>query len=181
MPRIYKNTDTDSEVLSQKCSEITTFDDKLNTLIEDMIATMQQAGGVGIAAPQVGEAIRLFVAKTSQGIKEFINPVITEQSDEYLAQEGCLSVPGYIGYVMRPKHISGYAFNKSVEKFNFNYSASDAHVVSHENDHLDGILYTQKAKRTVPIKAIKIIVPTIIGAGLVLALGLIILGIKLFK
>ncbi len=91
--RIYKNTDSEQNVLNQKCDDITEFDSNLQTLIKNMIATMENAKGVGLAAPQIGKPIRLFVAKTSQGIKEFINPVITEQSGEYLAQEGCLSIP----------------------------------------------------------------------------------------
>ncbi len=88
---------------------------------------------------------------------------------------------GYIGYVMRPKYISGYAFDKNGQKFDFHYSENDAHVVSHENDHLDGILYTQKAQRTVAVNTMKIITPIVFGAGIVLAIGLISLGIKLFK
>ncbi len=134
-------------ILRKKCRPVDEVTDRIRILLDDMVETMRQAEGVGLAAPQVGVMRRLFVIQPEPDkTYEFINPEILESEGEQEFTEGCLSVPGYIGEVIRPTHIRVRAMNRDNEMFEMELDGLGAVAFCHENDHLDGILYVDKAK-----------------------------------
>ena len=134
------------EILTKHCREVTEVNDRIKTTMEDMVETMRSHYGVGIAGPQVGVLRRMFVAEPEPGrLYYMINPVILEQSGSQLDDEGCLSVPGLIGTVDRPDYIKIEALDLDGKKQIYEFEGFDARVMCHEYDHLDGILYTDKA------------------------------------
>lgn len=134
------------EILRKHCREVTEVNDRIKTTMEDMVETMRSHYGVGIAGPQVGVLRRMFVAEPEPGrLYYMINPVILEQSGSQLDDEGCLSVPGLIGTVDRPDYIKIEALDLDGKKQIYEFEGYDARVMCHEYDHLDGILYTDKA------------------------------------
>ena len=134
------------EILRKKCREVTEVTDRIRMTMEDMLETMRSEYGVGIAAPQVGIMRRMFVAEPEPGrVYYMINPVILEQSGADPGDEGCLSVPGKIGTVTRPDYIKIEALDLSGDKQTYEFHDFDARVMCHEYDHLDGILYIDKA------------------------------------
>ena len=115
--------------------------------MEDMLETMRAEMGVGIAAPQVGIMRRMFIAEPEPGrVYYMINPEILEQSGSQTGDEGCLSVPGMIGTVERPDYIKIRALDINGAEQVYEFSGFDARVMCHEYDHLDGILYIDKAE-----------------------------------
>ncbi len=136
-------------VLTKKAKEITVVDDKLTMLIEDMLDTMYEAEGVGLAAPQVGILKRVVVIDCSPEGNEpvvLINPEIVETSGEQTGTEGCLSVPGKVGVVTRPNYCKVRALNKELEPFEIEGEELMARALLHEIDHLDGHLYVDKVE-----------------------------------
>ena len=134
------------EILTKKCREVVKFDDRLAELLDDMIGTMREAEGVGIAAPQVGILRQVCVIEPEPGyVTELINPIILEQEGEQEGYEGCLSVPGYIGCVKRPMKIKVRAQTRTGGQETYVFEGFDAVAACHEMDHLKGILYTSKA------------------------------------
>ena len=134
------------EILRKHCREVTEVNDRIKTTMEDMVETMRSHYGVGRAGPQVGVLRRMFVAEPEPGrLYYMINPVILEQSGSQLDDEGCLSVPGLIGTVDRPDYIKIEALDLDGKKQIYEFEGFDARVMCHEYDHLDGILYTDKA------------------------------------
>lgn len=134
------------EILRKHCREVTEVNDRIKTTMEDMLETMRSQCGVGIAGPQVGVLRRMFVAEPEPGrVYYMINPVIVEQSGSQLDDEGCLSVPGLIGTVERPEYIKIEALDMEGKKQTYEFHGFDARVMCHEYDHLDGILYIDKA------------------------------------
>lgn len=134
------------EILRKKCREVTEITDRIRMTMEDMLETMRSEYGVGIAAPQVGIMRRMFIAEPEPGrVYYMINPVILEQSGADPGDEGCLSVPGKIGTVTRPDYIKIEALDLSGDKQTYEFHDFDARVMCHEYDHLDGILYIDKA------------------------------------
>lgn len=134
------------EILRKKCREVTEVTDRIRMTMEDMLETMRSEYGVGIAAPQVGIMRRMFIAEPEPGrVYYMINPVILEQSGVDPGDEGCLSVPGKIGTVTRPDYIKIEALDLSGDKQTYEFHDFDARVMCHEYDHLDGILYIDKA------------------------------------
>ena len=134
------------EILRNKCREVTEVTDRIRMTMEDMLETMRSEYGVGIAAPQVGIMRRMFIAEPEPGrVYYMINPVILEQSGADPGDEGCLSVPGKIGTVTRPDYIKIEALDLSGDKQTYEFHDFDARVMCHEYDHLDGILYIDKA------------------------------------
>ena len=105
------------EILTKRCREVNVFDEKLHTLLDDMIDTLKAANGVGLAAPQVGMLKRVAIVDTGDEIIEFINPVIIEQSGEQTDYEGCLSYPGKYGMVTRPNKVKVRACDRYGTKF----------------------------------------------------------------
>ena len=134
------------EILRKKCREVTEVTDRIRMTMEDMLETMRSEYGVGIAAPQVGIMRRMFIAEPEPGrVYYMINPVILEQSGADPGDEGCLSVPVKIGTVTRPDYIKIEALDLSGDKQTYEFHDFDARVMCHEYDHLDGILYIDKA------------------------------------
>ncbi|NLK93793.1 MAG: peptide deformylase [Clostridiales bacterium] len=136
------------EILRKKCKKVDKIDDRLKTLIKDMLETMYEADGVGLAAPQVGILKRLFVIDIydGSGPKVFINPEILEVSGSQIGDEGCLSVPGESAVVERPNYVKVKALNENGEEFILEGEELLARAICHENDHLDGVLYIDLVK-----------------------------------
>ncbi|KUO70059.1 MAG: peptide deformylase [Clostridia bacterium BRH_c25] len=139
---IRKNGD---EVLRKMSRRVDVVDDRILTLLDDMKDTMHKAEGVGLAAPQVGVLRRVVVIDVGEGIIELINPVIVYESGEQLEEEGCLSIPGIRGQVKRPAKVIVRAMNRKGETFEMTGTELLAIAFSHEIDHLNGILFTDKA------------------------------------
>lgn len=134
-------------VLYKKSKEVKQVDKKLLVLIDDMIETMYDAEGVGLAAPQVGILKRLVVIDVSEeGYNPLIliNPVVLESEGEQTGDEGCLSVPGKVGTVTRPNYVKVKAFDREMKEIIIEGTELLARALSHEIDHLDGELYVDK-------------------------------------
>lgn len=134
----------DEPALKTHAKEVISFDNTLNALINDMAETMNKNDGVGIAAPQVGISLKVFLVKHNGKIQEYINPKIAFKEGKQTSIEGCLSVPGIVGIVQRPNHIKGNAFDKNGKNFEFDVTGDEARIICHENDHLYGKLFTDK-------------------------------------
>ena len=134
------------EVLREKCSDVTQFDDALHVLIQAMYETLEEADGVGLAAPQVGVDKRFFIVSLPDGTKkEFINPKITGMSVETNPyEEGCLSLPGVYHDVVRPSKVIIEAKDANGVPFTLKASGLMARVIQHEYDHLDGVLFIDR-------------------------------------
>lgn len=133
--------------LHKKCRPVTSFDKKLHVLLDDMIETLYDANGVGLAAPQVGILRRVVVIDTGEEILELINPEILETSGEQDGMEGCLSIPDEYWMVKRPEHVKAKAQDRSGEWYEIEADELIARCICHECDHLDGHLYTEFAYR----------------------------------
>ena len=142
---------TDKEpALHKVCKPVTDFDAKLHKLLDDMTDTLIESGGVGLAAPQVGILRRVFlvdVGAEENEIVEFINPEIIETDGEQVGPEGCLSVPGKYGLVKRPYYAKVRAQDRNGEWFEAEGEELIGRCFCHENDHLDGIIYTEVMER----------------------------------
>ena len=132
------------EVLRKKCRVIEKIDDRLLVLIEDMLDTMYEAEGVGLAGPQVGILKRVAVIDIGEGPIVLINPEIIESRGAYIDSEGCLSIPNEQGYVERPEYVKVKALNERGESIIVEGEDFLAKAICHELDHLDGILYIDK-------------------------------------
>ncbi|MFI3227042.1 MAG: peptide deformylase [Clostridia bacterium] len=131
------------EVLGKKCKDVTVFDEKLHTLLDDMVETMFEANGVGLAAPQIGMLRRIAVVLNidTEEVFEIINPEIVEQSGEESGIEGCLSVPGIYGYVARPTYVKVKYQDRNGEHKEIEANDFFARAFCHEIDHLYGHLF----------------------------------------
>ena len=128
------------DILKKKSREVTTFDDKLWVLLDDMYETLEDIGGAGLAAVQVGVLRRLFIVIDEKGKHyELINPVIVEKSGSQRVLEGCLSCPGQNCVLNRPKKVTVKGFNRKGEPVKYLFSGFYAKLACHELDHLDGI------------------------------------------
>jgi len=137
-------------VLRQRAKEIDPKElgsERLRQLVVDLIETMRGAKGVGIAAPQVGESIRLFIADSPDGPIALANPVFTRRSKKMTKdEEGCLSVPGQFGTVKRHQSVSVQALTAEGRPVKFDAKGYFARILQHEMDHLDGILFIDRIK-----------------------------------
>ena len=141
---------TKDPALHKVCRPVTAFDEKLHKLLDDMRQTLIDSNGVGLAAPQVGILRRIFlvdVGLDGQQIIEFINPEILETDGEQEGAEGCLSVPGRYGLVRRPYWVKVRAQNRDGNWFEAEGEELIGRCFCHENDHLDGIVYTDIMER----------------------------------
>ena len=139
---------TDKEpALHKVCRPVEVFDRKLHKLLDDMIETLEEANGVGLAAPQVGILRRVVIVDTGEEILELINPTMVETSGEQIGAEGCLSVPGKYGLVKRPMFAKVRAQDRNGQWFEAEAEELIARCFCHELDHLDGIVYTQVMER----------------------------------
>lgn len=133
-------------VLEKKCREIKEVTEKIRTLIDDMLETMYEANGVGLAAPQVGILKRLVVIDVGDGPIVMINPEILETSGEQSGDEGCLSLPGKAGCVTRPNYVKAKYYDEEMEEYIIEGEELLARAICHELDHLDGHMYTEKVE-----------------------------------
>jgi peptide deformylase len=132
-------------VLRQTAQPVKRVTKRLVTLIKDMGETMYAANGVGLAAPQVGESIRVIVVDPGDGLIAVVNPVITAGSGEDIEVEGCLSIPGVSGYVQRFARVEVDGLNEKGRPIRIQADGLLARILQHEIDHLDGILFIDKA------------------------------------
>ncbi len=133
------------DVLRQRCAEVENFDEKLWSLLDDMKETVKKEQGAGLAAPQVGVLRRVVVVDVAEGYFEFINPVILSQKGEQTDWEGCLSVKGKSGIVSRPMKVKLAYQDRNGDKYLLQAKGFFARAICHELDHLDGVLYIDKA------------------------------------
>ena len=134
------------EILSKRCREVSEITDRIRETLDDMVDTMREELGVGLATPQVGVMRRMFVAEPEPGrVYYMINPDIYYEEGSEEEYEGCLSVPGLIGIVERPQKIRIRALDRDGVEQDYEFEGFDARVMCHENDHLNGVLYTDKA------------------------------------
>lgn len=134
------------EILSKRCREVSEITDRIRETLDDMVDTMREELGVGLAAPQVGVMRRMFVAEPEPGrVYYMINPEIYFEEGSEEEYEGCLSVPGLIGIVERPQKIKIRALDRDGVEQDYEFEGFDARVMCHENDHLNGVLYIDKA------------------------------------
>ncbi|MGN0344070.1 MAG: peptide deformylase [Lachnospiraceae bacterium] len=133
-------------VLEKKCREITEMTPRIKELIGDMLDTMYDASGVGLAGPQVGVLKRLCVIDVGEGPIVLINPVILSTDGEQTGDEGCLSLPGKAGQVTRPNHVVVRALDENMEERELEGEGLLARAFCHEIDHLDGHMYTEKVE-----------------------------------
>ena len=133
------------EVLRKKCFEVTEINDKIITLLDDMKETLEKVQGAGLAAPQVGVLRRIFIVSVDGEYYECINPQIIKSSGTQVGDEGCLSVKGKFGTVERPMKVTVKALDRFGKEFTVKAEGFLARAFCHENDHLDGILYVDKA------------------------------------
>ena len=135
------------EILTKKCKEVTEMTDRTRYLIEDMLDTLYEANGVGLAAPQVGVLKRIAVIDvTGEDPYILINPRILETGGEQTGSEGCLSVPGKAGIVTRPNYVKVAALDVDMKPFELEGTELLARAICHELDHLDGHLYVEKVE-----------------------------------
>lgn len=134
-------------VLNKPCKEVTEVTPRIRELIDDMIETMYDANGVGLAAPQVGVLKRIVVIDcTGEDLLVMINPKIIETSGEQTGGEGCLSVPGKSGIVTRPNYVKAVAYDENMNLYEVEGTELLARAICHELDHLDGHLYVEKVE-----------------------------------
>ena len=133
-------------VLTKTCKEIKEITPKILELADDMLETMYEANGVGLAAPQVGILKRMVVIDIGDGPILMINPEIIETSGTQTGDEGCLSLPGKAGTVTRPNYVKVHAFDENMEEYEIEGTELMARAMCHEIDHLDGHLYVEKVE-----------------------------------
>ena len=133
------------DVLRKKSAPVEQFDAKLAALLDDMKETLKEADGAGLAAVQVGVLRRAFVVDVKEGYFEFVNPVLVKTKGRQVGEEGCLSVRGKYGTVERPRMVEIRAFDRNGREFALKAYDFFARAVCHEYDHLDGVLYIDKA------------------------------------
>ena len=138
-----------ADALHRPARPVVDFDDDLQTLIDDMIQTMHAAPGIGLAAPQVGVGLRVFVADPSSGrsiddLVTVVNPSIVEQEGAQREEEGCLSLPGFTARVTRPARVVVQGYDREGTEITIEGEALFARVLQHELDHLDGTLFVDR-------------------------------------
>ncbi len=139
-------TDKDP-ALHKVCKPVEKFDRKLHKLLDDMAQTLEDANGVGLAAPQVGILRRVVIVDTGEEILELVNPSLVAVDGEQEGAEGCLSVPGRYGLVKRPYYAKVRAQDRNGEWYEAEAEELIARCFCHELDHLDGIVYTEVMER----------------------------------
>ena len=134
------------EILRKKSKEVEKIDEKIQTLIDDMIETMYKYNGVGLSAVQVGVLKRVVVIdiEDGEGARVFINPKITKTKGEHEVEEGCLSFPNQYAKVIRPKELTVEALDREGKKFTLKAKDLLAQAIAHEVDHLEGIVFTDR-------------------------------------
>ncbi len=134
------------EILTKKCREVKEMTPRMRQLIDDMLETMYEANGVGLAAPQVGVLRRIVVIDIGEGTLIMVNPVLLETEGEQTGDEGCLSLPGKAGQVTRPNYVKARFFDENMEEYEIEAEELLARAICHELDHLDGHMYVEKVE-----------------------------------
>lgn len=134
------------EVLTKTCREVSKITPRISDLIYDMLDTMYEACGVGLAAPQVGVLRRIVVIDVGEGPIIMVNPEIIETSGSQTGDEGCLSLPGKAGQVTRPNYVKAKAYDENMEPYEIEGEGLLARAICHELDHLDGHMYVEKVE-----------------------------------
>ncbi len=140
------------EILRKKCKPVETIDERILTLLDDMAETMYNANGVGLAAPQIGILKRIVVIDVGDGLLELINPEIIDFEGSIKDAEGCLSVPGKCGYVVRPEKVTVAALDRNGDKIVITGEGMLAKAFCHEIDHLDGIVFVDKVTEYIELE-----------------------------
>lgn len=133
-------------VLRKVCKDVKEVTPRIRELVDDMFETMYEAFGVGLAAPQIGILKRIVVIDCGDNPLLLINPEILEASGEQTGEEGCLSIPGKAGIVTRPNYVKCKAYDLDLNEFIIEAEDLLARAICHELDHLDGVLYKDRAK-----------------------------------
>lgn len=154
---IKKIVEHPAAILQKNCKEVVKFDKKLAKLLDDMYETMVEVDGVGLAAPQVGEAIRVAIVEIDeeQDVIEMINPVITAIGGSEIEIEGCLSFPGLFGEVERPFYVKIEAQERDGKLYELEAEDYEARAILHEIDHLNGVLFDSKIIRVVSLEELE--------------------------
>lgn len=134
------------EILKKNSRQIEEINQKITDLLDDMVDTLYENKGAGLAAPQVGFLKRMIVVDVGEGLIELINPEIIETKGEVIDEEGCLSIPGVVGTVKRPEYVKIKGQNRNGKIVEYEGYDFLARAFCHEVDHLNGILYTDKAE-----------------------------------
>lgn len=145
---VYQIVEIGSEVLREKAKEVKEITPNIIKLLDNMLDTMYEANGVGLAAPQIGVSKRVVVIDAGDGPLELINPVILEKEGEEDDTEGCLSIPGVTGEVIRAAKVRVQGLNREGELQDIKADGLLARACQHEIDHLEGILFVDKAHKT---------------------------------
>ncbi len=130
-------------ILNKVCREVKEITPKIQELIDDMLDTMYESGGVGLAAPQVGILRRIVTIDIGDGPIVMVNPRIISSDGEQTDGEACLSLPGKAGKVTRPNHVVARAFDEDMEEYEIEGTELLARAICHELDHLEGHMYTE--------------------------------------
>jgi peptide deformylase len=133
------------KVLKEQAEPVAKIDRRIKRLLDDMAQTMYKAEGVGLAAPQVGVSLRMIVIDAGEGLIELINPVVSECEGSECSTEGCLSIPGIYGEVERGVNVKVEGFNREGKKVCISATGLLARALQHEIDHLDGVLFIDRA------------------------------------
>lgn len=146
---ILEITKLGEDILRQKAQPVAEVNDEIRKLAEDMFETMIEADGVGLACPQVGKALRMFVVIADDDVRRvFINPQIIKTSEEVCDyDEGCLSIPQVYETITRPAKVTVQALNEKGRPFTLEADGFLARIIQHEYDHLDGILYIDRGDK----------------------------------
>lgn len=146
---ILEITKLGEDILRKKAEPVSEINDEIRKLTDDMLETMIEANGVGLAGPQVGKALRIFVAMADDDVKRvFINPQIIKTSEEVGEyEEGCLSIPQIYETITRPVRVTIQAHNEKGKLFTLDADGLLARIIQHEYDHLDGILYIDRGDK----------------------------------
>lgn len=144
---VYKIVEIGDPVLREKAKPVPKITPNILKLLDNMVDTMRQAQGVGLAAPQIGVSKRVIVVEVDGQLVEMINPEIVEQSGEEISVEGCLSIPGVAGEVKRAYRVKARGLNRHGQLVEVAGQGMLARALQHEIDHLDGILFVDKTIR----------------------------------
>lgn len=144
---VYKIVEMGDPVLREKAQAVTKINKNIQKLLNDMADTMYAAKGVGLAAPQIGISKRVIVVDVGEGLWEVINPEIISKKGEECGVEGCLSIPGVTGQVYRAAHVVVTGLDRNGNEIRIEAGGLGARALQHEIDHLDGILFIDKATR----------------------------------
>ncbi|MDB5084939.1 MAG: peptide deformylase [Bacilli bacterium] len=150
---IYQILIAPNPLLNQTAKPVKEITPSIVKLLTNMAETMYDASGIGLAAPQVGILKRVIVVDVESELIEMVNPEITFAEGEELAADGCLSIPGIGGETMRAKRVIVQGWNRHGETIEVDATGRLSHCFQHEIDHLNGILFTQKAVRTFPLQS----------------------------